>query len=109
MSNQRAMQRGFQLGTFLLGGAAIALVVGSVQAGCGGSNGTGAAGTGGGGAGTTGNAGTGGGAAGTTGGAGTGGGAAGTGGGAVACKNELIQVAADITTNTTWECNTYVL
>jgi hypothetical protein len=109
MSNRRAMQRGFQLGTLLLGGAAIALVVGSVQAGCGGSNGTGAAGTGGGAAGTTGNAGTGGGAAGTTGDAGTGGGAAGTGGGAVACKNDLIQVAADITTNTTWECNSYVL
>ena len=26
-----------------------------------------------------------------------------------ACKNQLIQVTADITTDTTWACNTYVL
>jgi hypothetical protein len=108
MSNQRAMKRGFQLGTFFLGGVAIALVVGGVQAGCGGSNGTGAAGTTGS-AGTTGNAGTGGGEAGMGGGAaGMGGGMAGTGG-SVACRNDLIEVAADITTNTTWACNSYVL
>jgi hypothetical protein len=41
-------------------------------------------------------------------------GAAGTGGGAdgapvTACKNEMKPIMGDITTNTTWECNTYVL
>jgi hypothetical protein len=112
MSNQRAMQRGFQLGSLILGGVAIALVVGSAQTGCGGSNGTGAAGSSGGSAaGSSGNAGTGGGDAGTSGAAGAGGGAAGMGGsgGGVACLDQRIEVAADITTNTTWPCNTYLL
>ena len=115
-----AMKRTFQMGILVLGGVAIALSLGSAQSGCSSSSGTGTAGTSGtagttGSAGTTGDAGTGGGDAGTgggdagTGGGGTGGGTAGTGGSTVACRNDGIQVTADITTDTTWACNSYVL
>jgi hypothetical protein len=96
-------------------GVAAALLIASAPTGCGSSGGsagtTGAAGATGS-AGTTGEAGASGdagstGVAGSTGGAGTTG-TGGTGGGVV-CKDDFIEVTADITTNTTWACNSYVL
>jgi hypothetical protein len=111
-----------RIGSLILGGIAVALLAGTAQTGCGSStnNSPGTAGTGSGTAGTTGAAGTGSGTAGATGAAGdgstagTGGstagttGGGGTGGGG-ACRNDMIQVSADITTDTNWACNTYVL
>jgi hypothetical protein len=116
-----AMKRTVQMGMLVFGGLAIALSLGSAQSGCSSSSGTGTAGTSGtagttgsagttGDAGASGDAGTGGGDAGTGGStAGTGGATAGTGGSTVACRNDGIQITADITTDTTWACNSYRL
>jgi hypothetical protein len=125
MTHEKNENRRYGIGASLAAGAVAALLLSSVHAGCGsdkattgsagtsGSAGTGSAGVTGaagtGSAGDTGAAGTG--SAGVTGAAGTGSagstGAAGTGG--TACKDEEVNVTADITTNTTWPCNTYVL
>jgi hypothetical protein len=122
MSNRRALHRGFPLVALIVGAIGTALLVGTTQTGCGGGNGTGAAGSGGSAAGSSGSTGMAGGAAGMGGdAAGMGGGAAGTGGGVagagaagsggtgVACRNDGIEVTADITQNTEWACNSYVL
>jgi hypothetical protein len=122
MTNEERNDRRYGIGATLAAGAVAMLVLSSAQVGCGsdkpaatgGAGSTGSAGTTGA-AGSTGEAGTGA-AAGSTGAAGTGTntgaagstGAAGTSGG-TACKDEEVNVSADITTNTTWPCNTYVL
>jgi hypothetical protein len=88
----------------LAGCTALALLIAIPEMGCGSSSANGTGGSTGSGGADVGSGGAG---------AGTGGGGPGTGGAGggttMACKNEMIQVISDITANTTWECNSYVL
>jgi len=106
MNEGRLMNRGIRIGAFTLGAGAIAFAftLGSSQMGCGGGSGSGGTGNSTGGTGTPGTSGTGGtDSAGSTGTGGTG------GSGSGACRNDFIEVATDISTDTNWACNSYVL